>query len=212
MPLAKQAVYSGLVALTALSTVTAVSSSAASKAKPKLAGCSSWTDPAGDATTEGVPGSSDPALDITNVLVRTTASTVTAELSIPDYKQQPRAGTGTKLEFGFTVAGHPVYLYYNDSSTRSAQENLFYQSGVYVDAARVKGSETLVTETVAAGKVTLAIGLKDLAGAVGTKITPATLASGAEARSFSTVPGIKFGADKATAPDSLKFGLSSACK
>lgn len=205
----KTALYTTVAAVAALSAVTAFGADAASK--PKVPACATWTDPAGDGSVDESGVGSDSALDITKVTLRSTGKKLTGEISVPGFAQRPMVGTGNRYQVQLTIAGHPTYFYYNDSSTRAQQENAFYQSGVYVDGARVKGSETLVSEVAGAGKVSLSISLADLASAVGTKITPTTKVVGGEANSFATMPGLKLAHDTATAPATTKFGFG-VCK
>ena len=189
----------------ALAVVPATGATAKPKPKPKpLPKCLAYTDDAADSGL--VPGSADPALEITGVRMSSAPdrSLLTA-ITVAKYADRPLFGAGNRFQVTFNAAGHAIDLYYKIGPARDAERNAFYQSGIRVDGTFVTDA---VTAEVKDNTVTLAVKLAALKGAAGKAIEGAK-ATDINAMAMSSYVATNETWDEAAAPGS--FTIGGAC-
>ena len=181
------------------------------------AGCNTFTDPKGDA----VPGAAvidpipdpipnDPDLDITGVVMGTSASKVSAYIRVDALGDGPQFSDGDAWNVVFTARGKEVSVWYTRSAlpvnTLDGAPGYGTTNYVDIDGTTVDGLEPSATFDQTASVVIVSVDRKALETALGGALagTALTKLSASANTSF-----LAFPADDAAAPATASFAVDS---
>ena len=214
--------YGALLVVTAAAAGSAAAADAPAPLPVPAKGCTTFTDPADDATPfdfgVGAPGPSDPDLDITGVVLASPPGKLRAYIKVAALGQ-PEFGVGHSFEVSFKHNGKVVAVFGSEDTEpvgaahgALAGANLFAKplTGVTWDGAVVAGAETQAVFDKTASTVVLTTDRAPIEKVSGASLADGTAVTEVKAQTaYDDVVSASVG-DTATAPAGYTVG-DNAC-